>query len=161
MTPAGGPAAGLGQQAKNDSFAVLTPRLQDPQRAIAGAKAERPFPERSSARSADGGSLESHAPAEIPESRRRSEAGLDGARIKAKGVRSGDSDSGPSGQGRPATVSREERRRSGSWPGAYSIHRQTTAADSVGRRQAPNRIAKESLAPAQALRRGQDCQPVQ
>ena len=142
-------------------FCRVGARLQGPQRAIAGAKAERSFPERNPARSADGGSPESDVPAGDsgePEAERK---GLDGARIKAKGVRSGDSDSGPSGQGRPVTVSREESEAERSWPGASSIHRQAKTADSVGRRQAPNGIAKESLAPAQALRRGRDCQPVQ
>ena len=108
------PAGATGK--KRFFFAVLTPGCRSPQSAIAGAKAERPFPERSPARSADGGSPESDAPAVDsgePEAERK---GLDGARIKAKGVRSGDSDSGPSGQGRPATVSREERRRSGAGP---------------------------------------------
>ena len=115
------PAGATGK--KRFFFAVLTPGCRSPQSAIAGAKAERPFPERSPARSADGGSPESDAPAVDsgePEAERK---GLDGARIKAKGVRSGDSDSRPSGQGRPVTVSREESEAERSWPGAYSIHR--------------------------------------
>ena len=55
------PAGATGK--KRFFFAVLTPGCRSPQSAIAGAKAERPFPERSPARSADGGSPESDAPA--------------------------------------------------------------------------------------------------
>lgn len=170
------------QEAKNDSFLPEGARLQSPQRAIAGAKAERPFPERSPARSADGGSPESHAPAGDsgePETERK---GLNGARIAmirrptagdpGRGVRlgqdrPGEASASTGSPGRQAAVpvfrfSRSPKRRACSVeppiPGRRPRENGTVSREeSEAKRSWP---CARAQFPGRRDRRGRDCRPV-